>query len=94
MLNVEMRTQWLPILGRFISRDPLSGAEFSQGSNVYAYVSNNAVNWVDPFGLWQMTIQGGAGIGGQLSIGWNAGHLNIGAKIGAAIGLSIDVDSS
>ncbi|MGF1678177.1 MAG: RHS repeat-associated core domain-containing protein, partial [Candidatus Methylacidiphilales bacterium] len=39
-----------PILGRFISRDPLSGAEFSQGSNLYAYVGNNPVNYIDPNG--------------------------------------------
>ena len=39
-----------PQLGRFISRDPLSGAEFSQGSNLYAYVKNNPVNMADPTG--------------------------------------------
>jgi RHS repeat-associated protein len=40
-----------PILGRFISRDPLSGAEFSQGSNLYAYCRNNGVNFRDPLGM-------------------------------------------
>jgi RHS repeat-associated protein len=40
-----------PILGRFISRDPLSGAEFSQGTNLYAYCRNNGVNGVDPTGM-------------------------------------------
>jgi len=40
-----------PILGRFISRDPLSGAEFSQGSNLYAYVGNNGVNFTDAEGM-------------------------------------------
>jgi RHS repeat-associated protein len=30
-----------PQLGRFISRDSLSGAEFSQGTNLYAYCRNN-----------------------------------------------------
>jgi len=38
-----------------------------------------------------VTIQGGAGIGGQITFGWNAGQLNIGAKVGAAIGFSVDV---
>ncbi len=43
-----------PQLGRFISRDPLSGAEFSQGTNLYAYVKNNPVNMTDPTGTeWQ-----------------------------------------
>jgi RHS repeat-associated protein len=40
-----------PILGRFISRDPLSGAEFSQGSNLYAYCLNNGANFNDPSGM-------------------------------------------
>jgi RHS repeat-associated protein len=36
--------------GEFISRDPLSGAEFSQGTNLYAYCRNNFVNLTDPTG--------------------------------------------
>lgn len=39
-----------PVLGRFISRDPLSGAEFSQGTNLYAYCGNNLINCVDATG--------------------------------------------
>ena len=39
-----------PTLGRFISRDPLSGAEFSQGTNLYAYCGNDPVNNSDPNG--------------------------------------------
>jgi RHS repeat-associated protein len=37
-----------PKLGRFISRDPLSGAEFSQGTNLYVYCRNNFLNATDP----------------------------------------------
>jgi RHS repeat-associated protein len=40
-----------PVLGRFISRDPLSAAEFKEGSNLYAYVGNNGANFIDPYGL-------------------------------------------
>ncbi len=40
-----------PELGRFISRDPLSGAEFSQGTNLYAYCRNNFLNASDPTGM-------------------------------------------
>jgi hypothetical protein len=36
--------------GVFISRDPLSGAEFSQGTNLYAYCANNYLNLSDPTG--------------------------------------------
>ncbi|MGH9832577.1 MAG: RHS repeat-associated core domain-containing protein, partial [Blastocatellia bacterium] len=35
-------------IGRFISEDPIG---FDGGVNFYAYVRNNPVNWVDPFGL-------------------------------------------
>jgi uncharacterized protein RhaS with RHS repeats len=42
-------------LGRFISRDPL-GEE--GGMNLYAYVGNDSVNAVDPFGLITIGIPG------------------------------------
>jgi RHS repeat-associated protein len=38
-----------PSVGRFISKDPIG---FAGGDvNLYGYVSNNPVNWVDPWGL-------------------------------------------
>ena len=40
-----------PILGRFISEDPIS---FAGGDvNLFAYVGNNPINFVDPWGLGQ-----------------------------------------
>jgi RHS repeat-associated protein len=48
-----------PYLGRFISRDPLSGAEFSQGTNLYAYCENNYTDLDDPTGeSWQGFLDG------------------------------------
>jgi RHS repeat-associated protein len=38
-----------PETGRFISKDPIG---FFGGMNMYAYVGNNPVNWVDPSGLF------------------------------------------
>ena len=38
-------------LGRWLSRDPVPDAEFQQGPNLYAYVGDDPVNRVDPFGL-------------------------------------------
>jgi RHS repeat-associated protein len=56
-----------PRLGRFISRDPLSGAEFSQGTNLYAYCGNDGVNGVDPSGMdgyyWVQSPNGNANAG-------------------------------
>jgi len=40
-----------PELGRWLSRDPLRNAEQREGPNLYAYVSNNPVNNIDPLGL-------------------------------------------
>ena len=37
-----------PSLGRFISEDPIG---FAGGTNFYAYVENNPLKWVDPWGL-------------------------------------------
>jgi len=36
--------------GRWLSRDPM---EEDQGPNIYAYVANNPVIFIDPWGLWK-----------------------------------------
>jgi len=38
-----------PVLGRYISRDPVS---YLAGLNFYIYVDNNPINCSDPLGLW------------------------------------------
>jgi RHS repeat-associated protein len=40
--------------GRWLSRDPLRKAEFTEGPNLYAYVGNNPINATDPLGLMQV----------------------------------------
>jgi RHS repeat-associated protein len=40
---------YAPDLGRWMNRDPLGEAG---GINLYSFVRNNAVNWVDPWGLY------------------------------------------
>ena len=38
-----------PVAGRFISKDPIG---FAGGDvNLYGYVQNNPINWIDPYGL-------------------------------------------
>jgi RHS repeat-associated protein len=63
-----------PIHGRFISRDP---AGMTDGPNLYAFVNNNPINFVDPLGLacevlppsWYWEVSGG---GGELDFLWGA----------------------
>jgi RHS repeat-associated protein len=43
-----------PQIGRFISRDMIQDAELSQGPNLYWYVADNAVNRLDPTGLFNI----------------------------------------
>ena len=45
-----------PAIGRWTTRDPLGEAG---GLNLYAFVGNNPVNWVDPWGLQVQTYQVG-----------------------------------
>lgn len=45
-----------PELGRWLSRDPLEDAELQEGPNLYAYVANNPVNYIDPLGLCLTTV--------------------------------------
>lgn len=37
-----------PLSGRFLTRDPIS---YNGGINIYGYVNNNPVQWIDPSGL-------------------------------------------
>ena len=39
-----------PLTARWLSRDPLMNAERLQGPNLYEYVGNNPVLYVDPYG--------------------------------------------
>ena len=88
-----------PETGRYVSADPIG---LAGGMNLYAYVENDPVNWIDPWGLrfaesWGA---GGAAIGGTIVAGGSlvvdaaTGGLNILATpgeiaLGSAIGGTI-----
>jgi len=58
-----------PLVGRFISEDPMG---FDGGDvNLYVYAGNNPVLLVDPWGLWTLQIgfSGTAGAGGGVTSG-------------------------
>lgn len=66
-----------PIDGVFISKDP---ASFAGGdANLYRYVGGNPVNYVDPYGLFQMSVsdpggRNGATYGGTITVTGNNGQ--------------------
>ncbi|KRQ00644.1 RHS repeat-associated core domain-containing protein [Bradyrhizobium manausense] len=51
-----------PALGRFLQTDPLGSGG---GTNLYAYVGNDPLNWIDPYGLVAEDPQADAGGAGQ-----------------------------
>jgi RHS repeat-associated protein len=49
-----------PVLGRFLSPDPLSVQVTAQSANAYAYSNNNPVTYTDPTGLYAVDEDGNA----------------------------------
>ena len=76
-------------LGRYVEADPLG---LAAGDNPYLYANENPLSYVDPLGLWQFSISGGLGLGGQVTFGKNGGQWNFGAHFGAGEGLSATLD--
>ena len=81
-----------PETGRWAAKDPIL---FGGGDpNLYAYVENNPVNAVDPFGLWSLSFEAYAGLGGGVAFGRDnaTGQTFVTLKGGYGIGGGFDYD--
>jgi RHS repeat-associated protein len=86
MYNYGYR-DYQPSVARFTTVDPVR-----DGSNWFSYVNNDPVNWVDPWGLWSITIGIGWGPAIQVTIGINKGQITAGAAVGAGVGASVSIN--
>ena len=84
------RARWYePETGRWLSPDPIG---ISGGLNLYAFCENDPVNYIDPDGLWQLTIGLGYGFAAKFTIGHNNGKWNAGGSVGIGKGFEISYD--
>lgn len=78
-----------PVLGRFVSPDPLvSNSFYPQSLNRYAYCNNNPINFIDPSGFWRIGISYHFIVGGHMSYDSDNGHLKTGVGVGMGGGVS------
>lgn len=60
------------------------------GMNIYSYVGGNPVSGIDPLGLWSLTLQGYAGLGGGFVI-YGSGRSITAASLRFGYGAGLDL---
>jgi len=63
---------YYPQLGRFMTQDPIG---ILGGTNLYAYVGNSPVNFIDPLGLWTLQYGETTTIGGGIGLTFERGRI-------------------
>jgi RHS repeat-associated protein len=100
--SYNLNRDQMPNLGRYVEADPIG---LVGGTNAYAYVGGMPLSAIDPLGLWQFTLSGGAFFGAELTFGNNGGtgtgweslfngQWNLGADVGLGFGVNASLDTT